>query len=112
MAALVVPMRAPLFPTIGNPVIAAAFADPTSGNPDVLMPAPLPKSRCPDVSDARRRHGLDANRRGGHIDIDHHSCRRHGGCGTPPRGQHQAPQQRLTRSPPSILLLYATSVPT
>src|ERR1700722_4205595 len=76
MSALVVPMRASLFPTIWNPVIAAALADPTSGNPDVLMPAPLPKSRRPDVSDAWRRHGLDANRRGGPIDIEGHACGR------------------------------------
>src|SRR5579863_2102650 len=67
---LMVPMRTPLVPAIGNPVIAAPLAHPVSGDPDVRMIAPLPETRRPNVTDARRRYHLDANRRRSDVDVD------------------------------------------
>src|SRR5579863_7279805 len=67
---LMVPVRTALFPAIGNPVIAAPLAHPTSRDPDVRMIAPLPVTRRPDITDARRRYDLDANRRRRDVDVD------------------------------------------
>src|SRR5580658_5914385 len=67
---LMVPVRTPLVPAIGNPVIAAPLAHPVSGDPDVRMIAPLPETRRPNVTDARRRYHLDANRRRSDVDVD------------------------------------------
>jgi hypothetical protein len=73
---LMMPMRTSLFPTSGDPVIAATLADVVAGSPNMCVISPLPKSRRPNETDARFRHDLDAHRRRGHIDIDPDSDRK------------------------------------
>src|ERR1700722_874375 len=98
VAGLVMPMGAALLPAIGNPVVAVPFANVVAGDPDVLVAAPLPKSRRPYVTDARFGNRLDAHRRRRDIDVDADSGRCNGRCGHRPRGHHQAQQQCPMRS--------------
>jgi hypothetical protein len=88
-------------------MVTAAFADPMTGDPDVLAAAPFPKTWCPYVADTRGRHGLDAYRRRSNVDVDDHTGERerrrgHGTC-----GYAETQQQRLTRFTHTYSFIFA-----
>src|ERR1700724_2485179 len=88
VAGLVMPMRPALLPAIGNPAVAVPFTNVAPGDPNMLVAAPLPKSRRPYVADARFGNRLDAHRRRRNVDVDADSGRCDGRGGHRPRGHH------------------------
>src|SRR5216683_383159 len=70
MAVHVLPMRAHLIPSIGNPVSAAALEYIAPRNPRIGMTVPVPVARRPDVAVTRRGSPFLPWRRGCRIGID------------------------------------------
>jgi hypothetical protein len=82
VAAHMLPVRACLIPSIGNPVSSPVLEDEAPGNPRIRMAAPFPVARSPDIAVARRRSPLFACRRGRHVGLAAGSrgCRRSAYC--------------------------------
>src|ERR1700690_1618661 len=108
MTLVMVPVRSALFPAVRHPVVASALADPAATHPNVLVSAPLPISRRPHKTYARRRHNLNANRRRCDVDINGYSRRCNRGDSYRTRGQAQPQKQGLTISVHSTLLFHVS----
>jgi len=70
MASLEVPMRASLYPRLGNPVVADTLMHPAPTDPDMVATVPTPISRRPDKTRSRRGHDLDLRWRRRDVNVD------------------------------------------
>src|SRR5271155_3721920 len=93
------PAGSDLIPAIGNPVSAPVLEYIVPGNPGVRVTAPIPVTRCPDITLARRRGPLIPRRRRCHFRFHAGSCRSHARGGHCARIQAQRDQQSPAYSP-------------